>query len=140
MKAPCTRIVVDTGIIVAFINKRDTFNEWVSDQLGMIEAPLYTCEAVITEACFLVQKINDGFKVIFDLMERNLIIIDFSLNKEVNTLKKLMLRYSNVPMSFADACLVRMLELHDKSKILTLDNDFNIYRKTNRHVIQTIMP
>lgn len=42
-------------------------------------------------------------------------------------------------MSLADACLVRMCEIIDHSIILTLDNDFQIYRKTNRQVIPVLI-
>jgi predicted nucleic acid-binding protein len=49
-----------------------------------------------------------------------------------------MKRYENVPMSLADACLVRMSELILGSCILTLDSDFQIYRKNNDQVIDLI--
>jgi predicted nucleic acid-binding protein len=49
-------------------------------------------------------------------------------------------RYAEVPMSLADACLVRMAERHAKSRVLTLDRDFRIYRKHRRHVIPTTLP
>jgi len=38
-------------------------------------------------------------------------------------------------MSLADACLVRMSELHADSPVLTLDDDFRIYRKNKRQAI-----
>jgi uncharacterized protein len=53
---------------------------------------------------------------------------------------KLLARYSSVPMSLADACLVRMSELNPKSQVFTLDSDFNFYRKNVRRVIPLIMP
>lgn len=46
----------------------------------------------------------------------------------------------NIPMSLADGCLVRMAEAESKAVVLTLDEDFKIYRKNNRQVIPTIMP
>ena len=48
--------------------------------------------------------------------------------------------YSNLPMSLADACLVRMSELHAKSVVFTLDRDFMIYRKTRRLKIPLLAP
>lgn len=48
--------------------------------------------------------------------------------------------YADVPMSLADACLVRMAELHAQSKVFTLDQDFRIYRKHSRHVIPVLIP
>jgi uncharacterized protein len=51
-----------------------------------------------------------------------------------------MLHYDDVPMSLADACLVRMSELHSNSLVLTTDSDFNIYRKHRRQTIHLLMP
>lgn len=51
-----------------------------------------------------------------------------------------MMRYENIPMSFADACLVRMSEQHIDSEVMTIDDDFKIYRKNRRHPIPLIMP
>lgn len=53
---------------------------------------------------------------------------------------KLMARYASVPMSLADACLVRMPEQHTQAVVFTLDHDFNLYRKHGRKIIPTIMP
>lgn len=47
-------------------------------------------------------------------------------------------RYGDVPMSLADACLVRLAELCPQSSVLTLDSDFLIYRKNGRQVIKVM--
>jgi hypothetical protein len=52
----------------------------------------------------------------------------------------LMTKYATVPMSLADACLVRMTELNSGSTVLTLDRDFRVYRRTGRHVVPVIAP
>lgn len=62
------------------------------------------------------------------------------LNTEVSAIDRLMQRYQSVPMSLADACLVRMLELYPNSSILTLDQDFYIYRKQGNQSIDVMMP
>ena len=51
-----------------------------------------------------------------------------------------MQQYQSVPMSVADACLVRMSELDRNSSVLTLDPDFLIYRRNRSQNIPTIMP
>lgn len=66
--------------------------------------------------------------------------MSFSLAKEVESVKELQKRYSDQPMSLADACLVRMAELHATSKVLTIDSDFSVYRKQGRRVIPVITP
>ncbi len=52
----------------------------------------------------------------------------------------LLTRYQSVPISLADACLVRMAEQYEASFILTLDSDLRIYRKNRNEIIPVIMP
>ena len=51
-----------------------------------------------------------------------------------------MLRYRNRPMSLADACLVRLSELHTSGEVFTLDSDFRIYRRHGNRVIPLLIP
>jgi predicted nucleic acid-binding protein len=52
----------------------------------------------------------------------------------------LLRRFADVPMSLADACLVRMTEIFDSSSVLTLDRDFKVYRRFRRQKIPVIFP
>lgn len=132
--------IVDTGILVAYLNRREKYHEWTKNQLSKIFPPLITCEAVIAESCFLLQNIPHGSEKLFELFESELIFLSFQLDREINNIKQLMIQYASVPMSLADACLVRMSELHSNSTIVTLDSDFNIYRKHQRLAIDVILP
>ncbi len=98
---------------------------------------MLTCEAVIAEACFLLGK-KQG--LVFKLMDAGLLKIGFSLEQDAKSVFKLIQKYSDVPMSLADACLVRMSEIHDGSKVFTLDGDFKIYRRNGRQTIPLIFP
>jgi predicted nucleic acid-binding protein len=49
-------------------------------------------------------------------------------------------RYSSIPMSLADACLVRMSELEPRATVISLDSDFKIYRRNRRQVIPVLLP
>lgn len=51
-----------------------------------------------------------------------------------------MTKYADVPMSFADACLVRMTEVMPDPTLLTTDADFRIYRRHERKAVPCIMP
>ena len=109
-----TRIIIDTGPIVAFLNKRDRFFTWANVTFNMLEPPVYTCEPVVSEACFLLRNIEGGSVAVAELIERKLVEIDFDMSGEIQAVKKLMSKYANVPMSLADACLVRMAEIDKK--------------------------
>jgi predicted nucleic acid-binding protein len=112
----------------------------VKAQLSKISAPLLTCEAVITETCFLLRKVYQGEDAILKLLNSQKLQIPFQLNQERATIRELMQRYQSVPMSLADACLVRMSELYPNSTILTLDSDFQIYRQHKSQTISLIIP
>ena len=133
-------IIADTGVIAALLNPKDQWREWTVNQWRQLPAPFLTCEAVVVEACFLLHHIKDGEQDVLSLIEAGILQIDFSLSAEASAVKILMQKYENVPMSFADACLVRMNELLDNSTIFTLDGDFHIYRKNGNKKIDLIIP
>lgn len=134
------RIVVDTGPLVALLNRRDRHNAWVREVLDVVEPPLFTCEAVMSEACFLLSKVAGGAESILRLVSEDVVRIDFRLALELEAVRALMSKFATVPMSLADACLVRMTELEQRSTVLTLDNDFKVYRRNKRQVVPSLMP
>jgi predicted nucleic acid-binding protein len=133
-------VLVDTGPIVAFLNSRDRYHEWSKETFAGIEAPVLSCEAVLSEACFLLRSARGGGEAVLKLVERGLVRLPFHLGPETGPIRRLLSRYSSVPMSLADACLVRMSEQVSDSVLLTLDRDFRVYRKHGRNVIPTRMP
>jgi len=134
------RVLLDTGPLVAFLNRRDRYHEWAQAQWAEIEPLLLTCEAVVTEACFLVRNLPGGSTTVVDLVTRGVVRIDYDLQGDSAAIGKLLSRYSNVPMSLADACLVRMAEQLVGSRVLTLDRGFRLFRMHGRRVIPTAMP
>src|SRR5437763_1870090 len=74
------------------------------------------------------------------LLERGVILIAIDIQDQQADLRALMHRYRNRPMSLADACLVRLSELHADGEIFTLDADFHIYRRHGNKVIPVLMP
>ncbi|MEP6904234.1 MAG: pilus assembly protein [Actinomycetota bacterium] len=132
--------IADTGVIVAFLDKRDYWNDWTIEQMTHLPIPFLTCEAVIVEACFLVAHLQDGKKSVLKLVSSGVLQIEFSLQSEIESIETLMKKYKDVPMDFADACLVRMSELIENSVVFTVDGNFRIYRKYSKKVISLIIP
>lgn len=95
---------------------------------SQLDAPLATCEAVIAEACHLVRRLPGASDAILENVERGVFEIPFRLDRAGKAVRALMRRYANVPMAFADACLVQLADEMDTGRILTLDDDFSIYR------------
>jgi len=105
-----------------------------------VAPPFPTCEPVLSESCFLLSGTTGGVNAVFELLQRQVIAVVFSLEEHVEPVAGLLSKYASVPMSLADACLVRMAELYSRSMVFTFDTDFSLYRKNRRQVIPTIMP
>ena len=75
-----------------------------------------------------------------ELISREIIAIPFQIRDEISAVLRLINKYRDVPMFFADACLVRLSEQADNSTLLTRDNDFRFYRKNRRKLIPLLMP
>ncbi len=133
-------VLLDTGPLVAFLHRRDQYHQWAVEQFGRIDPPMYTCEPVLTEACYLLAALPGGSESVLRMLEIGAVRIPLHLEAELTQIKTLMTRYRNVPMSLADACLVRMSELNAEGVVLTLDSDFVIYRRHGRHIVPVIMP
>ena len=67
-------------------------------------------------------------------------MLAFDLGDQLAPVLGLMDKYADVPMSLADACLVRMSETLPDSMVLTTDSDFKIYRRHSRQVVPCLMP
>ena len=130
--------IVDTGPLVAFLNRRDRHHDWAAEQLDGLSPPLLTCEAVLSEATYLVRGMTGGPEAVLELVARGVVKPTFRLQDEISPLKTLVRRYSR---DLADACLVRMSELHPDCVLLTIDTEFrDVYRRHGRQVIPTLLP
>lgn len=134
------QVLLDTGPLVAAINRRERWHAWSVDQVRRSLAPLWTCESVLSEAWFLLKATDDGRESLLSLLDRGALKIAFSLGDHLPQVSDVMRRFSNVPMSLADACLVRMSELIENSAVLTLDGDFRVYRRFGRRSIPVLIP
>lgn len=133
-------VIVDTGPLVALLNRRDRYHDWAAEQWSRVVPPLMTCEAVIAEACYLVRGFAGGQTTVLRLIERGAVDTSFRLMDETSTVSRLLTKYRDVPMSLADGCLVRMAEQHAGSSVLTMDSDFAVYRKNGRQLIPLVIP
>jgi predicted nucleic acid-binding protein len=132
--------LVDTGPLVAWFSRAERYHEWAVAQFRRLKPPLLTCEAVLTETCFLLRTGRIDPAVALDAVRRGAIKLDFSLHAEVESVNRLMRRFANIGPSLANICLVRMSEIHSDCKVLTLDRNFLIYRREGRRVIPLIAP
>ena len=137
---PTDNILLDTGPLVAYLNADDAHHSWACEQLARDPARLVTCEAVLTEAFYLLRRHRPQRAALGAMLADGVFDLTFSLGKERAFVAGLMEQYRDVPMSVADACLVRLSELRPAMPVLTLDADFRIYRRNKRQQIPVIAP
>jgi uncharacterized protein len=135
-----TRVLLDTGPLVAYLNRNDRHHEWAVAGWRALSDALWTCEAVLSEATFLLQSEGADAEPILQLLERRIVRSDFALDDHRADVIRLLRKYRDQPMSLADACLVRMSEVIDRCQVFTTDRDFLVYRRKGRHVIPLLAP
>ena len=134
--ADVTTWLVDTGPLVAYLDRRDQDHEAVAACLGDFAGQLATSSAVITEAMHFVSAAPEGPRRLADFLNMTkTVVYDLSAAPELDEVVSLMERYSDTPMDYADGTLVRLAEALDVFDMLTLDRrGFSTYRaKRNRH-------
>ena len=130
-------VLVDAGFLVALLSRRDSHHQSVT-QAPDYAPPWRTCEAVLSEAIHLLGAL--GSPGLSGLLRRRALIAAFNLDNDMEPVLKLLQKYADVPMSLADACLVRMAETLPDPVILTTDSDFRIYRRHSRQMVPCVMP
>ena len=133
-------VLIDTGALVAVLSKRDQHHDWARSNFESLTSPCLTCEAVLSECFFLLGRTPSGKKVFSSLLERGIVAVDFSFRDQLGDTLRLIQQYRDMPMSFADACMVRMSELHPDSAVFTTDTDFKTYRRNGRQAIPLLAP
>ena len=123
-------VVLDTGPLVAFLDASDRHHPWAVAEFERFRGAVLFCEPVVTEALYLLRGHRPAQEKILEWIERGDLTCDFTLFSEAGFVRGLWRRYGNVPMSLADACLVRLAELHPLAEVCSIDSDFVIYRKS----------
>jgi len=122
------------------LDENDFYHAFIDKKMRELAPPFYTCEAVISESMFLLQHAPKGTERVIELLDSGKIITDFSYKQVAGNIHKLIKNYMNVPMSFADACLVCMVEHTRNGHIFTIDSDFKIYRDQKGESLSLIIP
>jgi len=131
-------VIIDSSVLVALLDPRDQHHTWSRTAVADLPLPWLTCEAVVVETFFLLAP-PEADRLARLLRDGRLRVV-YGLRDEVERVLDLKDKYANVPMSLADACLVRMSETLPDPVVLTTDADFKIYRRHSRQVVPCLMP
>ncbi|HEY1960953.1 MAG TPA: hypothetical protein VGG69_00925 [Rhizomicrobium sp.] len=118
--------------------RRERDHQWAVSEGANHPAVWHTVEAVLSETLYLTGP--EGAESLAALLRRNRLVVSFELSKHHEAVFSLIRKYEDVPMSLADACLVRMTEILPDPLVLTTDSDFRIYRRHSRQVVPCAMP
>jgi predicted nucleic acid-binding protein len=130
--------IADSSALVALLDPRELHHDWARETFLRQAVPWVTCEVVVSEAFFLLEEPH--VLALAELLRRQDLALTFSLADELSRVLDLRAKYSSVPMSLGDACLVRMSETLPEPVIVTTDTDFRIYRRHGRQVVPCLMP
>ncbi len=132
--------IVDTGPLVAYLDRGERHHAWTVEQVKALDAPLLVCEPVLAEAMYLLSELPKAQDAMYGLLADRALRIAFQVEEHVNELRALQRKYRDRPISLADACIVRMAEIFGRHAVFTLDSDFAVYRKNGREPLALISP
>ena len=121
-------VLVDTGFIVALLDRSETHHEQCVGVVSTLRAALITCEPVIAESCYLVRNLAGASEAVLENVRRGNFLLPYRIEDRAESIQKLIKKYSDVPMDLADACLVDLAGQYATGRVLTLDTDFQFYR------------
>lgn len=105
-----------------------------------LNRPLVTCEAVVSEACYLLRRVPGAAPTVVANIEEGLLEIPFQLARAAPAIRAILRKYSDIPADFADACLIQMADELNTGEILTLDDDFTVYRWRKSRPFELLIP
>jgi len=133
-------VLIDAGPIVAFLHDKERHHAWAVDQFRRF-GRFSTCEAVLGEACARLAYYGKDPARVIELARDGDWELGFSVKPNADRVVRLMRKYADLPMDFADACIVAMTEQVSDCVVLTLDHqDFCVYRRHERAIVPFISP
>jgi hypothetical protein len=133
------KIIVDTSPLVAILSSGDNYHQICVETLKIIEPPMLTTWAVITETLWLIRQNKMAIKSLFIMIEGGLLEVPTLPDNSIIWLKNFMLKYHDMGVQIADASLCYLAETYQLDTVFTLDKkDFSIYKIANNKVFNII--
>ena len=133
------RAIVDTGFLVALLNRDDAHHEWAASLVPKVRGPWLTAEACISEAVFLLEQAGrNAVEALFRWLEQGALVSRHCLPEQLEPVRAEILGYSRRWVDFADACLVALSDEQPKLPLVTVDRaDFSVYfrHRTGRNLL-----
>jgi len=121
-------VLLDTGVIVGWLDRSEQYHQDCVAAVQGLDGQLITCEAVLAESCYLLRAVSAAPQAVLDNVERGIFQVPFQLSRSAPAVKRVMAKYRDLRIDFADACLVCLAEEMGTGEILTLDRGFQVFR------------
>lgn len=133
-------VLLDTGPIVALLDRSERRHHECVKALDTITAPLVTCESVIAEACYLTRRLPGAPQAIIQNVAAGTFQLPIQLSNCAAAIQRILRKYRDQEIDLADACLIYMASELRTSEIFTLDRDFAVYRWGGNRPFQSVIP
>jgi len=133
------KILIDSGPLIALFDSSDKYHQEAVNFIKTNKFPLITTLASITETLHLLDFNRNAQIDFLEWVHRGAVEIYNIENSDFGRLKELTEKYLDLPMDFADSCLVYLAEKLDLNTIATIDRDFTIYRIQGRRKFKIIL-
>jgi hypothetical protein len=132
-------VLIDSGPLIALFDASDKYHQDAVDFIKRNKFKLVTTIASITETLHLLDFNRNAQIDFLEWIQRGAVEINNIENIDFQRLKELTEKYRDLPMDFADSCLVYLAEKLNLDTIATIDRNFSIYRIHGRKKFKTIM-
>jgi len=122
------KILIDSGPLIALFDRSDKYNRASAEFIKRNRAELITTLASITEVLHLLDFSRNAQADFLSWVDAGAVTIEPITADDFQRIRELIVKYSDLPMDFADACLVFLAEKLNISKVATIDRDFDVYR------------
>ena len=133
-------VLLDTGVIVAWLDRSERHHKMCVEALDNLAAPLVTCEAVIAESCYLLRRLPGAGAAILENVASGTFQIPLQLSRSASEIQRVFRKFRDREVDLADACLVHLADALRTGDILTLDRDFAVYRWGRNQPFHFIIP
>ena len=133
------KVIFDAGPLVAWFCPRDEHHAWAIKTFTQISPGSFICEAVLAEVCYLAAKEGVARSKVIEFIEDGGLEV-VALGTQMPVIRELLDHYADIPMDFADACVVRLAELRPDAVVCTTDGHFKFFRKHQHENIQVLAP
>jgi predicted nucleic acid-binding protein len=126
------KILIDSGPLIALFDASDKYHGKAVNFIKTNKYPLVTTIASVTETLHLLNFNRNAQIDFLEWIHRGAVAIQTIENCDFGRIKELTEKYRDLPMDFADSCLVYLAEKQSINTIATIDRDFTIYRIKGR--------